>query len=118
MKNFHRCCVARNYEMIINGDEEKKGSTTRLTMKCCRVAANILKTKIFHNSPAFPIAALTSDHEPFVIEESFRCTKDIYLALEGSREVQTFCSDRWSDHCCGNNHVENWKIKNKKCMKK
>lgn len=56
-------------------------------------------TKI-NNSPAFPIAALTSDHEPFVIEESFRCTKDIYLALECSREVQTLYLDRWADHCC------------------
>lgn len=38
------------------------------------------------NSPVFPIAALTSDHEPFVIGVSFHCTSNIYLALEGFRE--------------------------------
>lgn len=37
-------------------------------------------------SPVFPTAALTSDHEPFVIGVSFHCTSNIYLALEGFQE--------------------------------
>lgn len=73
----------RATRLMIDDDDELNETIKSFSKKENKTSNGRLKV---HNSPIFPFAALISDHEPFVIGVSFRCTSNIYLALEGFRE--------------------------------